>query len=183
MICQECNQRPATLHFTKILNGEKTEVHLCDKCAQDKGDMFMMDGTSGFPFHNLLAGLLNVDHAFPKQPKKDAFQQQEIIQCPHCQMTFQQFVKVGRFGCSNCYVAFREQLKPILKRLHSGNWTHNGKIPKKIGGSIRLKKELDEKKNQLKDLITREEFESAAILRDEIRLLEKKMNDGSEGGE
>ena len=26
MICQECNQRPATLHFTKIINGEKTEI-------------------------------------------------------------------------------------------------------------------------------------------------------------
>ena len=42
MICQECNQRPATLHFTKIINGEKTEVHLCEKCAQEKGEMFMM---------------------------------------------------------------------------------------------------------------------------------------------
>ena len=26
MICQECNQRPATLHFTKIINGEKAGV-------------------------------------------------------------------------------------------------------------------------------------------------------------
>ena len=23
MVCQECNQRPAALHFTKIINGEK----------------------------------------------------------------------------------------------------------------------------------------------------------------
>ena len=25
MICQECNKRPATLHFTKIINGEKEQ--------------------------------------------------------------------------------------------------------------------------------------------------------------
>jgi protein arginine kinase activator len=182
MICQECNQRPATLHFTKIMNGEKTEFHLCDKCAHEKGEMFMMNGTSGFPIHNLLAGLLNVDQTFPK-PKQDAFHKEEILQCTHCGMTFPQFVKVGRFGCSNCYQAFKDQLKPILRRLHSGNWSHNGKIPRKIGGNIRLRKEIDEKKLLLKDLISKEEFESAAIIRDEIRSLEKQLNDGHEGGE
>lgn len=182
MICQECNQRPATLHFTKIMNGEKTEFHLCDKCAQEKGEMFMMKGTSGFPIHNLLAGLLNVDQAFP-QPKQDAFHQEEILQCSHCNMTFPQFVKVGRFGCSHCYQAFKSQLKPILRRLHSGNWNHTGKIPEKVGGNIRLKKELEDKKNKLKELITKEEFESAAIIRDEIRSLERLLNDSHEGGE
>ena len=50
MICQECNQRPAALHFTKIINGEKTEVHLCEKCAQEKGEMFMFNGGIGFCF-------------------------------------------------------------------------------------------------------------------------------------
>lgn len=183
MICQECNQRPATLHFTKILNGEKTEIHLCEKCAHEKGDMFMMNGTSAFPIHNLLAGLLNVEHTFPQQPKKDAFHQEEILQCDQCQMTFPQFVKVGRFGCSNCYQAFKEQLKPILRRLHSGNWSHNGKIPKKIGGSIRLRKEIEEKKLSLKESILKEEFESAAIIRDEIRSMERLLNESHEGGE
>ena len=28
MLCQECDKRPATLHFTKIVNGEKTEFHI-----------------------------------------------------------------------------------------------------------------------------------------------------------
>ena len=38
MICQECNQRPATLHFTKIINGEKEQFHFCEQCAQEKGE-------------------------------------------------------------------------------------------------------------------------------------------------
>lgn len=37
MLCQECNKRPATLHFTKIVNGEKTEFHICETCAKEKG--------------------------------------------------------------------------------------------------------------------------------------------------
>jgi protein arginine kinase activator len=70
MICQECNQRPAALHFTKIINGEKTEVNLCEKCAQEKGEMFMINGGSGFTFNNLLAGLLNIDTTVQKQKIK-----------------------------------------------------------------------------------------------------------------
>ncbi|MDP4086521.1 MAG: UvrB/UvrC motif-containing protein [Bacillota bacterium] len=182
MNCQECNQRPATLHFTKIINGEKTEVHLCEKCAQEKGELFMLNGGSGFTFNHLLAGLLNLDTSFQQQ-NQDAFHQEEVLQCDHCSMTFQQFIKIGRFGCSHCYEAFKEQLVPVFKRLHGGNWAHNGKIPKRIGGGIHLRKRIEEFKNQLKDLISREEFEKAAVIRDEIRSLEKELNGSQEGGE
>lgn len=181
MICQECNQRPAALHFTKIVNGEKTEVHLCEKCAQEKGEMFMFNGGAGFSFNNLLAGLLNIDSSFHHQ-SKNAFQQEEILQCENCGMTFSQFGKIGRFGCSHCYDTFKDQLKPVLRRLHSGNWAHNGKIPKRIGGGIHLRKRLEELKNELKDAVQKEEFEKAANIRDEIRSLEKELVENSEGG-
>jgi protein arginine kinase activator len=179
MICQECNQRPASLHFTKIINGEKTEVHLCEKCAQEKGEIFVFNGGTSFTFNNLLAGLLNIDSSFHQQ-NQNAFHPEEIIQCERCSMTFPQFVKVGRFGCAHCYETFKEQLKPVLKRLHSGNWTHNGKIPKRIGGGIHLRKQIEELKDQLKVVISNEEFEKAAEIRDEIRSLEKELIEGGE---
>jgi protein arginine kinase activator len=182
MICQECNQRPAALHFTKIINGEKTEVNLCEVCAQEKGDMFMFAGGSGFNFNNLLAGLLNIDPAFQK-PNQNNFHQEEILQCDHCLMTFPQFIKVGRFGCAHCYEAFIEQLPPVLGRLHSGNWSHHGKIPKRIGGGIHLRKQIENLKSELKNLISQEEFEKAAEIRDEIRVLEKKLTGSHMGGE
>lgn len=181
MICQECNQRPASLHFTKIINGEKTEIDLCEKCAQEKGEMFMVNGAPGFTFHNLLAGLLNFNSSF--QPtQEDAFHQEEVLQCESCSMTFPQFVNLGRFGCSHCYETFKGQLKPILRRLHSGNCTHNGKIPKRVGGNIHLRKNIEGLKLRLKELITEEEFEKAAEIRDEIRSLEKRLEHGLEGG-
>ncbi|MFL6557946.1 MAG: UvrB/UvrC motif-containing protein, partial [Bacillus sp. (in: firmicutes)] len=169
-------------HFKKIINGEKTEVHLCEKCAQEKGEMFIFNGESGFAFNNLLAGLLNIDPTFQK-PSQSPFHQEEILQCDTCSMTFPQFLKVGRFGCSHCYEAFKEQLNPVLKRLHSGNWTHNGKIPKRIGGGIHLRKQIDELKSTLKESIANEEFEKAAEIRDEIRHLERKLATSHEGGE
>jgi protein arginine kinase activator len=183
MICQECNQRPAALHFTKIVNGEKTEVNLCEKCAQEKGDMFMFTGGgSGFTFNNLLAGLLNIDPTVQK-PNQDAFHKEEVLQCNSCSMTFAQFVKIGRFGCAHCYETFKDQLPPVLRRLHSGNWSHSGKIPKRIGGGLHLRKQIENLKDELKGLISQEEFEKAAEIRDEIRNLEKHLTGSQEGGE
>lgn len=175
MICNECQQRPATLHFTKIINGEKSEIHLCDHCAKEKGDLSMFSSGAGFSFNNLLAGLLNFEQPF-KESSTNAFTQTEVLQCSRCKLTFQQFAKVGRFGCSNCYKTFHHQLEPVLKRLHSGNATHTGKIPKRIGGNIHLKKEIEQLRAELRELITKEEFETAAKLRDKIRELELTLN-------
>lgn len=181
MICQECNKRPATLHFTKIINGDKTEVHICEHCAQEKGEMFMFSGSTGFSIDNLLAGLLNIEPI--KSTKPNAFQQNEVLQCESCKMTFQQFAKVGRFGCSNCYHTFDKHLNPILKRLHSGNTNHIGKIPRRIGGTIHIRKEIDQLKQKLKEYISLEEFEKAAEVRDQIRSLEKGLSGQREGEE
>jgi protein arginine kinase activator len=182
MICQECNQRPATLHFTNFSNGEKAELHLCDICAHEKGEMFITNNGPVFSINSLLAGLLNIESAF-HDPNQDAFKQQPVLQCRQCSMTFPQFVKIGRFGCATCYETFREPLTPVLRRLHSGNFTHSGKIPKRIGGDIRIRKSVDDLKQSLKSLIYQEEFEKAAEIRDRIRELEKKLVEKHEGGE
>lgn len=182
MSCQECNQRPATLHFTKVVNGEKAEFHLCEKCAQEKGEMFMLGSGSGFSINNLLAGLLNIQPSF-QGSGQDPFQQEKVLQCEQCSLTFQQFIKVGRFGCASCYETFKDQLNPILRRLHSGNSSHSGKIPARIGGTIHLRRNIDDLKNHLKEMISKEEFERAAELRDEIRNLEKQLNADQKGGE
>lgn len=181
MICQECNERPATLHLTKINNGEKTVLHLCEVCAQEKGESFMMNAGAGFSFNNLLAGLLNLENSFAPA-KQTPIYQYETLQCEECSMTYKQFIQVGRFGCSNCYETFKEQIKPILRRLHSGNWTHNGKIPSRIGGGIHIRKNIETLKQTIKDLISREEFEKAAEIRDQIRSLEKQLTERSNDG-
>jgi len=180
VVCQECQKRPAALHFTKIINGEKTEVHLCEKCAQDKGETFLSNGTSGFSINNLLAGLLNMEPVFQQQ-NPETISRSDIIQCPHCNMTFQTFVKTGRFGCANCYLTFKEHLTPIIKRLHSGNDVHHGKVPKRIGGSIHVKKQIQQLKQQLQQLVNNEEFEKAADIRDEIRSLENLLRQEESG--
>ena len=143
--------------------------------------MYMFNNTSGFSINNLLAGLFNIDPTIQQQ-HQDPFEKQEVLQCDHCSMTFNQFLKVGRFGCSHCYTTFKDELTPIFKRLHGGNWSHHGKIPKRIGGTMHIKKNIEDLKMQLQQLIVDEEFEKAALVRDEIRLLDQKLDNASGGG-
>jgi protein arginine kinase activator len=170
MECQECGKRPATLHFTKIVGGEKTELHICEVCARDKGE-FIPGTQSGFSIHNLLSGLMDFENTAPGALKQHA------VRCETCGMTYTQFSKIGKFGCNDCYKHFAERLDPLLKRVH-GNTVHAGKVPKRAGGRVRAKREIDQLKKELQGLIEREDFESAAGLRDRIRELEKEMGAG-----
>lgn len=174
MVCQECGKRPATLHFTKIVSGEKTEFHFCESCAREKGEI--IPGTSnGFSIHSLLSGLLDLDPTGKGQGSDSRGQQ--APRCEECGMTYSQFSKLGRFGCSSCYKFFSDRLDPLFKRVH-GNTTHVGKIPKRSGGKIQVKRRIDELKKELHYRILQEEFELAAEIRDQIRELEKSIVQG-----
>jgi protein arginine kinase activator len=65
--------------------------------------------------------------------------------------------------------------------VHSGNHAHAGKIPKRIGGGIQVKRKIDHLKEALQYHIAEEEFEQAAIVRDQIRSLENTLKDQREG--
>ncbi|WP_338553319.1 UvrB/UvrC motif-containing protein [Paenibacillus sp. KS-LC4] len=171
MICQECGKRPATLHFTKIVGGEKTEFHICEACARERGEG--IPGTAnGFSIHSLLSGLLDFD---PSGTSGSAGTKAcPVIRCDECGFTYAQFSKIGRFGCSACYKHFSDKLDPLLKRVH-GSTVHTGKIPKRTGGQLQNKRELDQLRRELYDCIEQEEFESAAQIRDRIRELERKI--------
>jgi protein arginine kinase activator len=166
MLCQECGKRPATLHFTKIVNGEKNEFHICETCAREKGEM--IPGTSnGFSIHNLLSGLLDFDPT-------SSVTKPQTIRCETCGLTYAQFSKIGRFGCGSCYKNFSERLDPLFKRVH-GNTVHIGKVPKRTGGLIKYKRAIEDLKKEMMTRIEHEEFEQAAKIRDEIRDLERKL--------
>ena len=171
MLCQECGKKPSTLHFTKIVNGEKTEFHICETCAREKGEI-IPGAANGFSIHNLLSGLLNFDP--PSQAARSSSPQS--LRCDRCGLTYTQFSKIGRFGCSACYETFGDRLDPLLKRVH-GNTVHVGKVPQRAGRMIRSRREIDRLKKELQERIAREDFESAARIRDRIRELERRLAD------
>lgn len=171
MNCQECNKRPASVHFTKIVNGEKLELKLCEVCAKERGELDF-GHSEHFSFHKLLSGLLDIDelHVMGEKIKDRA-------KCPKCGLTEQRFVSTGRLGCNLCYETFGSKLNPLLRRIH-GSANHVGKVPIRTGGIIRLKKEIQSLRDQMNLCISKEDFEQAAILRDKIKELEKNQGEG-----
>lgn len=172
MNCEECGKRPATLHLTKIVNGEKTEYHICEQCAKEKGDVF--GGFGNFGINQLLTGLLNFDPMIKKESFKEGTNTQKALRCETCGLTYAQFSKSGRFGCSDCYQFLGDRLDPLFRRIH-GNTQHIGKVPERSGGRIKVRKELEQLKMALQQYVAKEEFEKAAEIRDRIKALEQKI--------
>ncbi|WP_173917985.1 UvrB/UvrC motif-containing protein [Halobacillus sp. Marseille-Q1614] len=183
MDCQRCHKRPATVHLTQVINGEKSEIHVCEHCAKEKG--YMNEKEDNFTLTDLLSGLFNHDHQFSfKGQQSKPYEKQSVqLKCPNCGLTYQQFAKIGKFGCADCYKTFDERLDPIFKRVHSGNAHHHGKIPKREAGHLHLKKQVDQLRAELRGMIEQEEFEQAAQLRDQIRSLEQQLHQEKGDGE
>ncbi|HZJ56749.1 MAG TPA: UvrB/UvrC motif-containing protein [Clostridia bacterium] len=169
MLCQECKKNPATVHVTKIINNVKTEFHLCQRCAGERDDL---NWFSPFSINDLLTGFL--------EPIKStmAAEAAPAIRCDKCGMDYRQFKKTGRFGCDNCYSVFKGEIHPIIKRIQGGASRHTGKSPARQDSRLKTNKEIEDLKRQLQGAINIEAFEEAAKLRDRIKDLEKKQEQG-----
>ncbi len=173
MFCQRCQERPATVHLTKIVNYEKTELHLCEICAKEAGNELGLVFEPSFSFQNLIAGLLEGDHNYNQVPTP----QGKELQCQSCGLTFSDFRRGGLLGCGDCYRYFQVGLEPLLKKVHGSN-RHTGKVPRRTGGKVRMRKEIDTLRSQLQESIQHEDYERAAYLRDEIRRRENELLGG-----
>src|SRR5258706_9513046 len=58
MQCQICGKRPAVVHFTEIVNNKKSEYHVCEKCAEERGYSVPLL-KSKFSVGDLLAGMVD----------------------------------------------------------------------------------------------------------------------------
>ncbi len=168
MLCEHCGKRPATVHLTEIVQGQKSEYHLCETCAREKGEAAYQAIAGAFSVNQLLSGLMNFDPWVQERVETAA-----PPRCEHCGMTFNQFSQIGRFGCPHCYDAFSPGLDSLLRKIQSSD-QHVGKVPKRRGGAIGMKRELQKLRLELQQRIAEERFEEAAHLRDRIRYLEQQ---------
>lgn len=174
MLCNLCNKNQATVHLTEIVDDQMSELHLCDDCARKKS----MQMEQQFGLSDLLAGLVDYGKQFGTVEKGAA-----AVQCSHCGLTYEDFRKIGRLGCSECYASFGKYLGPLLKRIHGAS-QHMGKVPAQYA-EIPSKRQRPEAaapdiatlKLGLQQAIEHEEFEEAARLRDAIKEAELKSKE------
>ncbi|WP_010245581.1 UvrB/UvrC motif-containing protein [Acetivibrio cellulolyticus] len=164
MLCQNCQKRVANIQVTQVINNAKNVIYLCEQCARDEGKIII---GSPLSVNDFFSGLIG----FPVRP---SVAEQQLV-CDKCGMSYEEFKKIGKLGCENCYQVYGDKLMPILKRLH-GNLQYHGKVPKKVYETVKVSKEIDSLKEQLDKAVKSEEYEKAAEIRDKIRALESSAS-------
>lgn len=161
MVCDQCRERDAVVHLTQIVDAAVTQVHLCEKCAAERG--------------------IETTIAMPKHPLGDFLQavQQQALQlpgdaarCAYCGTSLRDFRASGRLGCAHCYGAFEQSLRELLRRVHGGTrhegWRYDVRDPDLMTRDFTL----NELRQKLERAVSQEAFEMAATIRDQIRGLE-----------
>lgn len=163
-ICDEpgCGEK-AVVHLTQIVNNQMSTFHLCEKCAAEKG-LDTAPATGNFPLSGFLAQMGSGEGTKPSAAR--------LPPCSFCGLTFEGFKETGRLGCPHCYTTFEGQLRGLLRRIHGGT-RHVGKVylPPNPTASD-LEKRLEGLRRRLDRAVESEDFERAAVIRDQIRALE-----------
>jgi protein arginine kinase activator len=163
MKCDICGKNDATIHLTEVVNDQVTKLHICEVCAKQKSDEMQ----SHFGLTDLLSGLVEGGDVLGAGGVAGMVE----TKCPMCGSMYQDFQKSGRIGCGKCYDVFSKSLSDLLRKIH-GSDKHVGKMPMTGKGSIKRQEDLNRLKNELQQLVAREEFEKAALLRDRIKEME-----------
>lgn len=158
--CSACGQAEGVVDLTHIEGGEVKTIHLCAKCAAEKG-IQTPAATADTPLGSLLAAL---GSAAPgtAAPAPEA-------PCGTCGATLRDFRETGRVGCADCYEAFGEPLRELVRRLH-GSAHHMGKAYRPPGvQSAATAESIPELRERLRRAVEGEQFELAAQLRDKLK--------------
>lgn len=181
MLCERCKIREANIQYTEVIGGVKAEHNLCAHCARelDFGPYSaMFDGD--MPLGRLLSGLLGLGENTQKKDKMKG------VVCPTCKLSYEEFVRDSCFGCQDCYGFFDLLISDNIRQLQ-GSDVHSGKRPKYNNTAADSQQQTDGGpaagqdgsaaetikilEARLKDALSREEYENAALYRDKIRAL------------
>jgi protein arginine kinase activator len=166
MKCDFCDQK-ATVFLTQLVEGQMKKVCLCDQCAKERG----VTDPTGFSLADLLlGGAAAAGITTPAVGKSQSSPAGGGRKCPTCGFTLDDLRRVRRFGCSDCYGTFTEEVGQMVRGMHKGT-SHLGKVPAGLMAMQVLHQRLEELRARLDQAIASESYEEAAGIRDEIRNL------------
>lgn len=159
-----CKQNEAKVHLTQIVGDKMQKVDLCEDCAKTKG----VNDPAGFSFAELLIGIGKPQDVAPIVLGDE-------LRCPSCGFSQADFKKSGRLGCAECYTTFAQGMEGLLKTMHKGT-KHIGKVPKTFKQTRDVTERLKQLQKKLEKAISVEDFEQAAVLRDEIKAMKAQTS-------
>jgi len=151
-----------------------TESHLCSLCA---GELYNQHNMP-IPVINLFKNDVDSDIFNMLNFNKNLYQIAEKKVCSMCGWSFTNIDKTGKVGCGGCYETFKNELTPTVMQIH-GTAKHTGKIPKNRSAQISAKRKIEELNIKMKKVIAEQNFEEAAVIRDEINKINAEMQGGA----
>lgn len=158
------------MQLTQIVNGQVTELVLCESCARNKGlfdPQSLSFAEQFFPeeFKKKVEDLVK-ELAGGRLPNSETAINSDsadsLARCPVCDFSLEAYRRTGRLGCPDCYNVFAAEL-------HDEPGEHQGaeNISPEQSPALTVKK-LEQ---QLQEAIEKEDYEKAAQLRDRIKEL------------
>ncbi|MBQ8164216.1 MAG: UvrB/UvrC motif-containing protein [Clostridia bacterium] len=99
-------------------------MNLCADCAEDVQSSVAPPVFDGFG--SLLSGLAGLENFWGASVSPQV--SKNVKTCPVCKSTIKTINQTGKLGCSECYVTFIDELRPLLRKIH-GNAVHIGATP------------------------------------------------------
>lgn len=153
MMCQNCGKNNANVMYKSVVNGNKTELYLCDKCANKMNIGMDFD----FGVNDIFSSFFD-DFGGIKTLTMPSLMGREMFMMPRFFETCEREDNLDEFDT-------------ILEKNRK---KRNAKKEVKAKESkVKEVSELEKLKSELNECVKNEEYEKAAVLRDKIKKLEK----------
>ena len=182
MKCQNCGKNNANVSYTRIMNGDKTELHLCSDCAKEMN----INVNFNFGLDDMFSNFFD-DFARIRSLAMPGFRGLRALENGLDNLMSDSFFESDPFfRVNNVLGTAHDNLDDVLNEIQKKHKEKSGEDKKKMSDAKEEKAEKkenkveDKKQNEIAQLkakiqeyIQSEEYEKAAILRDKIKELEK----------
>jgi len=158
MHCQSCQKNVASVHQVQVIysaDGPPSvqAMHLCPPSAKAGGVPH-----TDVPSFPKMVSLLGQAILGKNPPTKGLGGKS----CPDCGWTLRDFKQTSRFGCPKDYEVFSDFVEEILENIHG--FTEHCSAAEDL--------EIQNLRSQLREAVAKEDYESAAALKDSIEAAE-----------
>lgn len=166
MICEVCHKRNADIIFKTVTGGQVATRAMCMDCAHNmQQEMMKMFMSLGFR---------------PEQVEQAADREEPSVEmprfiCAQCGRPFSHLDESTMAGCASCYHAMEDELAEHFNMdLLQGSNIETSSAAQAVEGD-----HIRELKYSLLQAVIREDFEEAALLRNQIQALASGMGEQS----
>jgi protein arginine kinase activator len=189
MTCERCNQKSVSVIYRESIGGRERSLRLCGECADALEAAGELEDVSA-----AVAGM--TAPRFPSEESRFTLPLRKptaangttpaAVPCPLCGSTAEELAATGRVGCAACYTLHGKLhgelhgerhgglLESVIRAAH-GRAEHTGRVSAGYRARRERETRLAGMRQQLKEAVSREDYESAADLRDGIRRLEAEL--------